>query len=181
MSKRLVLMHGVPGAGKSTFIRNRGLENLVISPDTLRLLFSEPETVNIKGRYCKQISQKKNKEVWELAYRLLEERLQDNSDTIFDACNFTQDYLDHYQKMADLYGFRTLVLDFSQVSLREAMTRNRGRLYQEEGLRYVPEQVIRNIYQKMEPVPESMESIDITKPGAVAAFWDWWNRKEDSL
>lgn len=181
MSKRLVLMHGIPGVGKSTFIRSRGLEHLTISPDTLRLLYSEPEIVKINGHDRWQISQKKNKKVWDLVFRLLEERMQDGSDTIFDACNFTQDFLIRYRKMADLYGFRTVVIDFSKVPLKEAMSRNKGRLYQGHGLRYVPEHVIRDIYQKMEPVPEGMESIDMTKPGAVSAFWDWWNRKEGSL
>ena len=178
MSKRLVLMHGIPGVGKSTFIRSRGLEYLTISPDTLRLLYSEPKIVKINGHNRWQISQKKNKKVWDLVFRLLEERMQDGSDTIFDACNFTQDSLIRYRKMADLYGFRTVVIDFSKVPLKEAMSRNKGRLYQGHGLRYVPEHVIRDIYQKMEPVPEGMESIDMTKPGAVSAFWDWWNHQK---
>ena len=47
MSKRLVLMHGAPGSGKSTFIRELGLEYLSISPDNLRLLLSEPKEENV--------------------------------------------------------------------------------------------------------------------------------------
>ena len=175
MPNRLVLMHGAPGAGKSTFIKNRDLDHLVISPDNLRLLFSAPIKEKIGRYWFWQISQKKNREVWQLAFRLLEERLQNGSDTIFDACNFTQDYLTRYKRMADLYGFRTVVLDFSKMPLKKVMAQNRGRLYQDHGLRYVPENVIRDIYQKMEPVPDDMESIDVTKEGAVAAFWNWWN------
>lgn len=47
MSKRLVLMHGAPGSGKSTFIRELGLEYLSISPDNIRLLFSEPGLMEV--------------------------------------------------------------------------------------------------------------------------------------
>lgn len=175
MPNRLILTHGAPGAGKSTFIKNRDLEHFKISPDDLRLLLSAPITVKIKGHDRWQISQKKNQEVWQLAFRLLEERLQNGSDTVFDACNFTQDYLNRYKRIADLYGFRTVVLDFSKVPLKTIMTQNHNRLYQDHGLRYVPENVIRDIYQKMEPVPYDMASIDVSKPGAVNLFWEWWH------
>lgn len=168
----LILTHGAPGAGKSSFIKKLGLEYLTISPDKLRLLYSEPEYKNVDNHICMQISQKYNKQVWNLVFQLLKTRLQHSSDTILDACNFTQDYIARYKKLADLYGFQILVLDFSSIPLEVLISQNKQRLQYNRGLQYVPEQVIRNIYQKMEPVPKGIYTIDATQPGAEEKFWD---------
>lgn len=166
----LILTHGAPGAGKSSFIKKLGLEYLTISPDKLRLLYSEPEYKNVDNHICMQISQKYNKQVWNLVFQLLKTRLQHSSDTILDACNFTQDYIARYKKLADLYGFQILVLDFSSIPLEVLISQNKQRLQYNRGLQYVPEQVIRNIYQKMEPVPKGIYTIDATQPGAEEKF-----------
>lgn len=168
----LILTHGAPGAGKSSFIKKLGLEYLTISPDKLRLLYSEPEYKNVDNHICMQISQKYNKQVWNLVFQLLETRLQHGSDTILDACNFTQDYIARYKKIADLCGFQILVLDFSSIPLEILISRNKQRLQYNKGLQYVPEQVIRSIYQKMEPVPNGIYTIDATQPDAEEKFWE---------
>ena len=174
MTKRLVLMHGAPGSGKSTFIREIGLEYLSISPDNIRLLFSEPKLMEVDHHLCLQISQKNNKKVWSLAFQILEERLQNGSDTFFDACNFTQDYIHRYKKMANLYDFQVIALDFSSLPLATLLARNKKRLYFQGGLRYVPEQVIKNIHKKMEPVPKGIFTIDATQPDAQDRFMKLW-------
>ena len=79
MAKRLVLMHGAPGSGKSTFIKKLGLEYLTISADTIRLLFSEPEVMVVDNHSCMQFSRKYDKEVWELIFKALEERMKNGS------------------------------------------------------------------------------------------------------
>lgn len=174
MSKRLVLMHGAPASGKSTFIRELGLEYLSISPDNIRLLLSEPKEENVDNHICLQINQDNNKKVWKLAFQLLEERLQNGSDTFFDACNFTQDYIHRYKKMANRYGFQVIVLDFSSLPLDTLLARNKRRLYFYDGLRYVPEQVIKDIHKKMEPVPKGIFTLDATQPDARDKFWELW-------
>lgn len=174
MPKRLVLMHGAPGSGKSTFIRELGLEYLSISPDNLRLLLSEPKEENVDNHICLQINQDNNKKVWKLAFQLLKERLQNGSDTFFDACNFTQDYIHRYKKMANRYDFQVMVIDFSSIPLDTLLARNKRRLYFYDGLRYVPEQVIKDIHKKMEPVPKGIFTLDATQPDARDKFWELW-------
>ena len=172
MTKRLVLTHGAPGAGKSTFIKKLGLEHLTISPDNLRLLLSAPEFLEVDHHLCLQISQKNNDKVWKLVFELLEERMKNGSDTILDACNFTQDFIARYKKLAKLYGFQVIVLDFSSLPLEVLLRQNKQRFQYSDGLHYVPEQVIRNIYQKMEPVPKGIYTIDATQPDAEEKFWN---------
>lgn len=174
MSKRLVLMHGAPGSGKSTFIRELGLEYLSVSPDNIRLLFSEPKEENVDNHICLQINQDNDMKVWGLAFQLLEERLQNGSDTFFDACNSTQDDIYQYKRMASLFGFQIMALDFSSLPLDTLLARNKKRLYFYDGLRYVPERVIKDIYQKMEPIPKGIFTIDATQPDAQDRFMELW-------
>lgn len=175
MSKRLVLVHGAPGAGKSSFIKELGLEYLTISPDNLRLLFSAPESLVVDNHACLQISQKNNKKVWKLVFEFLESRMRNGSDTILDACNFTQDFITKYTTLAKRYDFRVIALDFSSIPLDVLLKQNEQRLRYDAGLRYVPEQVVRNIYQKMEPIPKDICTIDATAPNAKEKFWEIWN------
>ena len=93
MAKRLVLVHGAQGAGKSSFIKELGLDYLTISPDNLRLLFSAPESLVVDNHACLQISQKNNKKVWKLVFEILESRMRNGSDTVLDACNFAQNFI----------------------------------------------------------------------------------------
>lgn len=174
MAKRLVLMHGAPGSGKSTFIKKLGLEHLTISPDNLRLLFSEPELLEVDHHLCLQFSRKYDKEVWELIFKFLEERMKNGSDTIIDACNFTQDFIDRYKSLADPYGFHIIALDFSSRPLDVLLKQNKQRLRYDAGLHYTPEHLVRDRYQRMEPIPEGIHVIDATAPDAEEKFWKAW-------
>lgn len=42
----LIIMRGCPGSGKSTAIKEAGLENYVLSPDALRLMLRAPSHNN---------------------------------------------------------------------------------------------------------------------------------------
>lgn len=107
-------------------------------------------------------------------FELLEERMKNGSDTILDACNFTQDFITRYKKLAKLYGFQVIALDFSSLSLDILLSQNKKRLQYSDGLHYVPEQVVRGIYQKMEPIPKGIYTIDATKSDAEEKFLDVW-------
>lgn len=175
MSKRLVLVHGAPGAGKSSFIKELGLEYLTISPDNLRLLFSEPEVMIVDNHSCMQFSRKYDKEVWELIFKALEKRMKNGSDTVIDACNFTQDFIERYKSLADPHGFHIIALDFSSLPLDVLLKRNKQRLQFDTGLHYTPEHLVRDRYQRMEPIPKDICTIDATAPNAKEKFWEIWN------
>lgn len=46
----LLVMRGIPGCGKSTWIKEHELEAYTLSPDNIRLLFSAPE-LGLDGKY----------------------------------------------------------------------------------------------------------------------------------
>lgn len=55
-------------------------------------------------------------------------------------------------------------------TLDTLLSQNKKRLQYSDGIRYVPEQVIRGIYQKMEPIPKGIYTIDVTKPDVEENF-----------
>ena len=40
--RRLVLLRGIPGAGKSTWVKKNGLEKFTLSSDNIRLMLHSP-------------------------------------------------------------------------------------------------------------------------------------------
>lgn len=58
--------------GKSTWIKENGLEQYTLSADNIRLLFQSP-VLNKSGKY--EISPKHDNKVWDLLMKLLEDRM----------------------------------------------------------------------------------------------------------
>jgi len=139
--KYLVLLRGIPGSGKSSFIDEK-YKPYVISPDQLRIL-----TTGIK--YDKTgkpyIPQDKNHLVWELTYSLIKERMKEGSFIIVDATHTTKESINTYKKYVNKYGYKTIVIDFSNLSLEEAKRNNQMR----SSVKQVPETIIDNMYEKI--------------------------------
>lgn len=57
----LILLQGVPGSGKSTFVKQMGFEPIIISTDDLRLLHGSP-VMSEDGSYS--IDQKLSGKAW---------------------------------------------------------------------------------------------------------------------
>lgn len=75
-------MQGCPGCGKSTAIKESGLEDYILSPDNIRLMLRVPE-VNEDGEY--RISQQDNALVFKMLDEMLVHRMENGSSTIIDA------------------------------------------------------------------------------------------------
>ena len=139
--KKLILMRGAPGSGKSTWIKEHGLELYTICPDELRILFSSVEKQE-DGEY--RISQKHDGIVWSTFYKILDYRLSLGVLTVVDAtCSRIKD-IKEYKKLADQYGYELLVVDFTDVPLDTCLKQNTMR----PAYKYVPEDVIRAIYTR---------------------------------
>lgn len=136
--RNLVLMRGIPGSGKSTWIEQNGWKPYTISSDDLRLMFSEPERRWNDG--CPSISQKKDKMVWETLHLLVEERMKSGAFTVVDATNIN---LRGWKKLADKYGYKIWTKTLN-TSLEECLRRDSFR----EPLKRVGEEVIKNMYYR---------------------------------
>ena len=138
----VVLLRGVPGSGKSTWLREHQLEDYSIATDRLRLLLSNP-VKSPQGYY--EINQQVSDKAWQLAYELLESRMSHGGVTFFDA-TFMNEYLINYVKgLTEKHHYKLLVVDFNSVGLDEAKRRNKLR---QGTIRYVPEYVLDDMWSE---------------------------------
>ena len=142
--RKLIILRGAMGCGKSTFIKNNDLENYTLSTDTIRLMYASPE---LGIDYKESIPQFNNKKVWDLLYTLLEERMKKGEFTIIDAVHaYADESFPIYKKLAEKYRYRLYVLDFTDIPKEEVYERNNGR----EIYRQVPESSIDRVYKAFE-------------------------------
>ena len=104
----LIIMRGCPGSGKSTAIKEAGLENYTLSPDTIRLMLRAPEVAE-NSTYS--ISQQDNALVFELLDTMLMNRMKTGSPTIIDATHcssgkFHTKQINRYRELAKQYKYR---------------------------------------------------------------------------
>lgn len=100
--KKLVLMRGAPGSGKSAFIEIYSFEQYTICPDTLRIFYNNP-TMSEKG--LPKIDQKNDNRVWELVYEMTENRMKRGDFTIIDATNASYKSTKKFFDLAEKYEY----------------------------------------------------------------------------
>ena len=153
--RRLAILRGIPGAGKSTWLKENKLEQFTICPDNIRLLFNSPET-DSAGRMS--ISQKQNKRVWEFLYTILEERMDRGEFIIIDATHTKVSDFTQYQKLAQKYFYELVCVDFGAIALNVCLQRNKSR----EDYKFVPEEVITQMHENLQKhnVPKTIKTFD---------------------
>lgn len=152
--RTLILMRGAPGSGKSTFIKEHGLEQFALSADNIRLLIQAPEQ-NVSGEWV--ISQQNDKKVWETLFDILEKRMERGEFTVIDATNSKTSEMTRYKDLASEYRYRIFVVDFTDLPIEECKRRNAQR----EGYKVVPDYVIDKMYSRFagQKIPSSMTVI----------------------
>jgi predicted kinase len=76
--KKLVLLRGVPGSGKSSFIDKFKLKPWTISPDAIRQMYQGPQDCGS----CLRISQANDTRVWAIVDEMLNHRMSLNEPLI---------------------------------------------------------------------------------------------------
>lgn len=137
--RTLYLLRGAPGSGKSTWIKDNKLSPYTLCADDIRTMIQSP-VMDISGNY--KISQKNDRQVWELLFQLLETRMSRGEFVIIDATHYKRELLNRYVKLISKYRYRAYVVDFTDVSLEECLKRNKER----DPYKYVPEETIEKMY-----------------------------------
>lgn len=150
--RTLLLLRGAPGSGKSTWIKDNGLEPYTISADSIRLLFQSP-VYDPETGYC-GISQDNDKAVWKFLYDRVEERMSRGEFIVIDATNKS---VRKWKEYADKHRYRVFVKQFD-TPLQECIRRNQLR----ESWKYVPVNIIVAMHKKIEeePIPSFAKRID---------------------
>lgn len=133
---------GSPGAGKSQWIKENGLEPYSLSADSIRLMTQSP-VWNVDGTFG--ISQKNDKLVWETLFQLLAKRCERGELTVLDSCMSKSSDWARFKQFAEVYRYRLFAIDFRDVPIEVAKERNRDR---KPVCKIVPEHVIDNIYSR---------------------------------
>ena len=153
--KQLVLLKGQPASGKSHFIKELGLTNYALSPDVLRGQFSAP-TYDTNGKCT--VNQNVDTQVWDTLINILELRMSKGEFIIIDATHSTSKLINKYKPLAQKYGYRTFVVNMD-TSLEQSLENNRQRAEYD----FVPEEVIENIYYRLEHENVSSFAKEISK------------------
>lgn len=134
--KKLVILRGLPGSGKSTFINNHDLATYTISMDAIRLMFSSP----IKNENGKTVvSQSYNSRVYEIFIEMFKERMSNGSFTVVDNTNMNNKSIKTLVEIAKENNFDICIVDFTSVPIDECISRDKNRKF------YVGESVIRRM------------------------------------
>ena len=136
--KKLLILNGIMGAGKSSFIKENKLEDFTVSSDELRIKMAGFD-MSENGLV---ISSKQDRQVWSMLYTILESRMNMGLFTVVDAMHLHTRDFKKYKELADLYGYKIFVKCF-EVSLDELLQRNEQR----ESYKQIPVDVIVKKYE----------------------------------
>lgn len=141
--RKLVVLRGIPGSGKSTWIKENNLEAYTLSSDHIRTLYQAP-SLNIEGELV--LHDYESTKVWNTLYDMLEARMSHGEFVIVDATNTTKKELMKYKTLAKKYRYRMFCVDFSDVAIETAKERNALR----EPFKRVPEHVIDRMHGRLQ-------------------------------
>lgn len=140
--RKLFLLQGAPGSGKSTFIEQHRLGPWTISSDTLRLLFRSPE-LHSNGHLT--ISCSEDREVWRSLHTMVATRLSKGDLTIVDATHTRPSEINAYHDVAMREGYETFLVTWRDQPLGDVLAKNAAR----DRLRWVPEPAVREAYARV--------------------------------
>ena len=159
----LLLLRGAPGCGKSTYIRENGLEQYALSADGIRMMYQSP-VMQADGTFG--ISQQNEKDVWDTLFEVLEARMLRGEFVVIDATNSKTKEMNRYKDMASTYRYRIYCVDFTKIPIDECKRRNRLR----PEFKQVPDEAIDKMYSRFE-TQDIPAGIKVLKPDELGKIW----------
>lgn len=143
MEKKLIILSGVPGAGKSTlcekFMKEYG-HDCILSPDTLREMCGAIVRDEKGNPIC--IAQDINSQLFPIYNQIVELRMSRGAVTVLDATHVDARAMRDAKRLAQKYGYSVEVHRL-ECSLDTLLDRNTKR-----GYKNVPADVVRNMYER---------------------------------
>ena len=165
----VILMRGLPGSGKSTWLKTHKCEDYVVSPDVFRLIFSPPTQCSNGGL---EINQETSATAWRLTYEAIRDRLawrkgNARGATFVDATLMNERTVRDIMRIVLEEGHgqvKTFVVDFTILPVSEVKRRNNLR---KGTLRYVPNEVIDRMWENGRHMDLSKFDVEIVHPDEV--------------
>ena len=159
----LLLLRGSAGCGKSTWIKENGLENYTLSSDNIRMMYSST-SLSAYGEPI--ISQDQDKFVWQTLFKILEARMQNGEFTVIDATNTKTSEMQKYKEIAASYKYRIYCVDFTNIPIEVTKERNKKR----PKYKQVPERAIEKMYARFQ-TQKIPSGITVIKPDELDKIW----------
>lgn len=156
-------MRGSAGVGKSTYIEEHNLKQYTLSADDIRLMCQSP-VMQPDGSMV--ITPTNDRTVWNLLFKMLEERMQRGEFVVIDATNSKTEEMNRYKNMAKTYRYRMYCIDMTDVPMEECKIRNRLR----PAYKQVPDDVIEKMYSRFE-TQKIPSGITVIKPDELDKIW----------
>lgn len=126
--RKVVLLRGMPGVGKTTFVKEHNLEGHVISQDTLRGQLLNP-VLSEEGIYV--VNNNQNKVVFQIFMKQLAKKFSLGGLVVVDNLNLTVSNIKTISQLADDYGYELSVINF-EADLDLVLERNEGRYLRQD-------------------------------------------------
>lgn len=107
----LFLTVGAPASGKTTLIKNLGLEKYTISADDVRELVSNPEVKISNDTFVEATDYQDEGYTWEVIRMLVERRMSQGETTIVDATHLFKGAFSQYTEMINKWNYSVVLID----------------------------------------------------------------------
>ena len=150
----LILTRGIPGSGKSTFLKQNKLEAYTLSENLIQLEFEGP-LLDMSGKLV--ISESHQDGVWETLKFHLNNKMKLGELIFIDSNHIKKQDLQRYDELIQHHKYTAFCLDFSDVSLEICSEQNKN----SENHKIIPEAELKKIWSelKKENVPKNIEII----------------------
>ncbi|MDF2880098.1 MAG: Calcineurin-like phosphoesterase [Clostridiaceae bacterium] len=159
--RKLILLRGVMGAGKSTWIKQNGLIPYTLCLDDFRTFVKSPILIE-NGDFM--ISQMYTNEASKMLNEAMEQRMANGDFIIIDATHLKTSDMLRYKEKALKYRYRVYCIEF-KVTLEEALKRDNER----EVYKRVGEYKIRKAFEvlKSQEVPKYIHTVKESEANTV--------------
>ena len=151
--RKIFLLRGAPGCGKSSFIARHHLQPYAISRDSVRLLLADltvyydKKTKSLHEVVPRYVTEQTEKMVDDL----VEHKMKHGETVIVDGTHITPEKIEHFKPWVDKYRYELFVVDLMQnTSLDGLLKRNQTRMHYD----WVKPAVIKKMYEDYEANPE---------------------------
>ena len=119
-----MLLRGTIGSGKSSLVSKLDLDDYTISNDKIRVMLGSRELTPSGFRLPHSV----NKQTYDIAHSLLEERMKRGEFTVVDAVNSDYNSCKYYIDLANKYRYEIVYYQM-ETSLKECLKINKNREY----------------------------------------------------
>ena len=127
-------MCGIPGSGKSTWIKDNELYDHSISRDQLRIQYYGISYDSYGFESMPEVSEKF---IYEKYMEMVEVRMRNGSFLVLDNTHLKMHSINSIKQLAECYGYN-IFIKIMNTPLHECLNRNKSR----ERIKFVPEEVI---------------------------------------